>query len=142
MLRFVKEWIHRRGLVGAIARNAMEQLSKWKQRFPKMTEAECARRIFELRYFNSEAVFSASERAKVEHYMIAKFEINSIMDFCLISLDIEGGIDPSDPGSYMEIGKILHYYVIELGYKILDGRTLSSFSNRWLQLIGPLRSKR
>jgi len=93
-LRNIKKAIHKRGVIGAIAKNAINQFNKWKIKDPKLSEAEIAFNIFILRY--SLGVFTKKEKEKILKYLESEFNVDTLIGFCLVSLDIEGNINPMD----------------------------------------------
>jgi hypothetical protein len=111
-----KKWIHKNGLCGAIAKNAVEQYNKWKNRDPSMAESEIAYNMFFLRYTNPNSVFSSSEKAKISKYLSLEFYPASILEFSLISLDIEGNLNISDGKTYTELANWVEEFLTDFGY--------------------------
>jgi hypothetical protein len=54
----------------------------------------------------------------------------TLMDFCLVSLDIEGEIDPSDGSAFFNTAKIINEELDRLGFKVGKDH-INSFVNRW-----------
>ena len=115
ILRNFRKAIHKRGLLGAIAKNAITQMKKWKNHEPSLSEAEIATNIFNLRY--KKGFYSKNEKRKVEEYSVKEFQFESLMDFCLASLDIEGNISPKDQKAFKFSSEMLEEILDDLGYK-------------------------
>lgn len=111
-----QKWIHKRGLLGRIAKNAMEQYLKWQQKDPSLTESEIAKNIFVLRYVSSHGIFEKAERKKIDIYISKDFYPQNILEFCLASLDIEGDINPNDGKLHDKFAKFLNDYLVDFGY--------------------------
>ena len=70
--------------------------------------------------------------------MESAFECESLMDFCLVSLDVEGHIDPSDGKVFFEIAEIIIEELERLGFRVADGN-VSNFVSTWNDHIYPYR---
>lgn len=142
----IKKIIHKYGLLGSIAKNAISQFKKWKAKQPNLTEAEISQNIFDFRYSNGN--FSKTERIKINKYYESDFKCQSLLDFCLISLDVEGNINPLDNKVFNETAKYLEIILDDYGYPKEDETTgtfldklnvssskICSFYNQWFKKI-------
>ena len=154
MFKLIQKWFHRRGLLGAIAKNAMEQYFKWKLKDENLTEAEVAKNIFIYRYTNPNGIFDANEKIKITKYISSSFLPENLVEFCLISLDIEGNINPMDGKTYTELSGWLEEFLVYNGYPTKEqseldialnkldphSLTVSQFNVKWYERIRMNRS--
>jgi hypothetical protein len=135
----LKKWLLKRGLGGMIPKNAVEQFTKWKIRSPEMSEDEIAKGIFTLRYLATDPTFDEDESKRFISYMKGQFECRCLLDFCLASLDIEGGIDPSDGVVFEEAADLVIEGLEERGFRIGQD-DLEKFHEKWWSHVSTSRS--
>jgi len=126
----LKKWILKRGLAGMVPKNAVEQFIKWRRRSPEMSEGEIAQAIFALRYITTDPNFNDDEMRRFVGYIECSFECGSLLDFCLASLDIEGGIDPGDGDAFNEATALIIEGLEERGFRVEEDH-LQSFIDKW-----------
>jgi hypothetical protein len=131
-------WFADKGLSQMIPKNASEQYYKWKKKDPSLSEAEIAQSIFALRYLLSDPHFDRTEAKRFGGYTGGGFECQTLMDFCLASLDIEGQIDPHDATVFYEVSSIIHSELEKMGVKPGDD-DISGFVGRWARDVAPYR---
>ena len=132
------KWLQKRGVAGLIPRNAHKQYEKWRRANPSLSEAEIAQSIFSLRYIIGNPILNQEETHRLICYLETNFECESLMGFCLASLDIEGHIDPSDSKIFYDTIKVIEEELERLGFPVpLDD--ISDFIDKWKQHILPLR---
>ncbi len=124
------KWLQKRGLAGMIPRNAYQQYQKWRRKDSTLSEAEIARGIFSLRYIMGKPILNREEIAKLSSYMESNFECESLMDFCLVSLDIEGHIDPLDGKAFLNTTRIIIDELKRLGFTVRSNQ-VSDFVTKW-----------
>lgn len=115
MFAAFERWIYKRGILGAIAKNAVGQFNKWQQKDKTLSEKEIAKNIFLLRYTNPNGVFDQYQRSKIKKYIDRDFYPENLVEFSLTSLDIEGQLGPMDKDHAKLVG-YLEGYLGELGY--------------------------
>ena len=121
-----------------IPKNAVEQFNKWKIRSPEMSEGEIAQGIFALRYLATDPKFDEDEGKRFVGYMSSQFECRCLLDFCLVSLDVEGGIDPRDGNAFEEAADIIIEGLEERGFQIGQD-DLENFHKKWWSHISNSR---
>lgn len=128
------KWLQKRGLAGMIPRNAYEQHQKWQRKDPTLSEAEIAQGIFTLRYIIGNPILNREEISRLGSYMEGDFECESLMDFCLVSLDIEGRIDPSDGKVFFDTAETIIEELERLGFRVTNDK-ISHFEGKWNEHI-------
>lgn len=131
-------WLAKKGLSGMIPKNAFEQYQKWEKRDPNLSEAAIAQNIFALRYLLSNPKFDRKEAKRFRGYMEGEFECQTLMDFCLASLDIEGQIDPNDDMAFVDVSEIIKSELEKMGFKSGDD-DIRNFVGRWAKKVTPYR---
>jgi len=131
-------WFANKGLAGMIPKNASEQYYKWKKKDPSLSEAEIAQNIFSLRYLVSDPHFDRKEAKRFRGYMGGGFECQTLMDFCLASLDIEGQIDPCDTTVFYDVSSIIQSELERMGFKP-GADDIRDFVGRWAHDVAPYR---
>ena len=130
------KWLQKRGVAGMIPRNAYEQYQKWQRKDSTLSEAEIAQGIFSLRYIIGNPILNREETLRLGSYMKGDFECESLMEFCLVSLDIEGHIDPSDGKVFLDTAEIIIEELERLGFRVTNDKT-SRFADKWNEHIYP-----
>ena len=116
MIKSFQKWMHKKGVLGAIAKNAMDQYSKWKRKDEAISESDISANIFRMRYTNPNGVFDDNEKIKIAIYLSSGFLPDNLTEFCLVSLDIEGNINPLDGKTHSELATWLEEYLVDFGY--------------------------
>jgi len=132
------KWLQKRGLAGMIPRNAYEQYQKWLRKDSTLSEAEIAEGIFSLRYIMGNPILNQDETRRLGSYMESDFKCESLMDFCLASLDIEGHIDPLDGKAFFDTAKTIIEELERLGFRVTNDK-ISHFVGKWNEHIYPYR---
>ena len=123
-------WTRKFRLDGMIAQNAYTQYHKWKKMDPSSSESDIAGNIFLARYVIANSIISKEGRGKLTIYIERDFELKTLMDFCLVSLDVEGEINPSDMAWFFEVADLIKTELARLGFKSED-EDIVSFCRRW-----------
>jgi len=131
-------WFAKKGLAGMIPQNAFEQYQKWKKKDSSLSEAEIAQNIFTLRYLLSDPQFDRKEAKRFHGYMEGEFACQTLMDFCLASLDIEGQIDPNDDMAFVDVSEIIKSELEKMGFKP-GSKDIKNFVGQWAKKVAPNR---
>ena len=119
-----------------MADNAVKQYQKAKYRNLGDTPGEIAQVMWGWRYLN--ATLDAKSQRRFQHYLVTDFPIETIMDFCLGSFDIEFLFGPPDLDTY-------DYAANQIGKELAKNGVpctiddIQSFIYKWNRLIRPLR---
>ena len=130
-------WFAKKGLAGMIPKNAFVQYQKWQKKGSSLSEAEIAQNIFTLRYLFSDPQFDRKEAKRFRGYTEGEFECQTLMDFCLASLDIEGQIDPNDDMAFVDVSEIIQNELEKMGFKVDDD--IRNFVGQWAKEVAPYR---
>ncbi len=120
-----------------VADNAIKQYQKAKYRNMGNSPKEIAVLLWQRRYILNRPLDSKSE-PRLHHYIQSGFPIETVLDFCLSSLDIEFLFGPPDLDTYEYAAD---YIGKELARNNIPCTTsdVSSFIDKWNRLISPLR---
>jgi len=120
----------------AVADNAVKQYQKAKYRNLGDTPKETAEFMWRLRYLH--ATLDSESQKKLYDYIESEFPIDTVVDFCLGTFDIEFHFGPSDLDTY-------DYAADHIGKELAKNNIpctksdICSFINKWNKLIAPLR---
>jgi hypothetical protein len=126
----ISNGLQKHGLAGMIPKNAYEQYNKWRRKDPSLSEGQIAQGIFNLRYIAGNPILNQAGNNRLLGYMASDFECKTLMDFCLVSLDIEGEINPSDGSAFFNTAEIINEELDRLGFKVGKDH-INSFVDRW-----------
>jgi hypothetical protein len=124
------KWLQKRGLAGMIPKNAYEQYQKWQRKDATLSESEISQGIFSLRYIMGNPILNRKEVYRLGSYIESDFECESLIDFCLVSLDVEGHIDPSDGKAFYNTAEIIIEELKRLGFEVVNDK-VSPFVDKW-----------
>jgi hypothetical protein len=119
-----------------VADNAVKQYQKAKYRNLGDTPAEIAQVMWGWRYLN--AKLDAKSQWRFQHYLETDFPIETIMDFCLGSFDIEFLFGPPDLDTYDYAANHIGKELAKNGVPCTT-RDIHSFIDKWNRLIHHLR---
>jgi len=88
------------------------------------------------RYLN--ATLDAEGERRLNHYLESEFPIESMMDFCLGSFDIEFLFSPKELNTYMEAANYMGEKLLSSGVPSTRN-DIASFIGKWNRLIAPQR---
>lgn len=121
-----------------VADNAVTQYHKMKRNQPEYSPKEIAGILWSWRYMNA---FLTTEKTKrFLSYMETEFPIETMMDFCLSSLDIEIRVSPSDI-TVKSYNRAAHYIGKELikNNVPFESGDIDLFTHKWNCFLSPLR---
>jgi len=125
------KWLKRRGVVGAIPKNAVEQYHKWHRKDPNLDEGEIAEGIFTLRYKAPIPPLNREERRRFLGYEKGGFKFECLVDFCLASLDVEADMAPEGGDKFKETCEVILEELGKLGFQA-DAEQVDSFILKYL----------
>lgn len=119
-----------------IATNAIKQYHKAKYGNIGETPSEIAQAMWYWRYLN--ATLDAKSRWRFQHYVQSDFPIESVIDFCLGSFDIEFLFGPPELNTYDYAANYIGKELAQNGVPCTVNE-YHAFIDKWDRLIRPLR---
>lgn len=119
-----------------IADNAIKQYQKAKFNNLGDTPKEIAEIMWSWRYIN--ATLNAKSQQHLLQYLDAGFPIDTVMDFCLSSFDIEFYYGPHDLETYDYAAKSIGQELSQNGVPS-TAKDIDFFVDKWDRYIQPLR---
>ena len=120
----------------AVADNAVKQYQKAKYGNLGESPNEIAGIMWQWRYLN--ATLESEGQRRLHHYIESEFPIETVMDFCLGSFDIEFLFGPPDLDTYDYAADHIRKELAKNNVPCTKS-DVYSFINKWNRLIAPLR---